>query len=80
MADSAYGHAHAYQIGGSSGTSTVVLKFDSNVMRHGRLGFIRSLGRVSVPVYGVRKGPWAPAASFRHPASARPLSRSQQCR
>ena len=48
MAHSAYGHAHACQIGGSSGTPTVVLKFDSNVMRHGRLGFIRSLGRISV--------------------------------
>lgn len=42
MAHSAYGHAHACQIGGGAGTPAVVLKFDSNVMHHGRLGFIRS--------------------------------------
>jgi D-aspartate ligase len=44
----------------------VVLKFDPNVMHHGGLGVIRSLGRMGVPVYGVHEGPWAPAASSRY--------------
>jgi D-aspartate ligase len=44
-------------------TPAVVLKFDPNVMHHGGLGVIRSLGRLGVPVYGVHEGPWAPAAS-----------------
>jgi D-aspartate ligase len=44
----------------------VVLKFDPNVMHHGGLGVIRSLGRQGVPVYGVHEGPWAPAASSRY--------------
>jgi D-aspartate ligase len=44
----------------------VVLKFDPNVMHHGGLGVIRSLGRKGVPVYGVHEGPWAPAASSRY--------------
>jgi predicted ATP-grasp superfamily ATP-dependent carboligase len=44
----------------------VVLKFDPNVMHHGGLGVIRSLGRLGVPVYGVHEGPWAPAASSRY--------------
>ena len=44
----------------------VVLKFDPNVMHHGGLGVIRSLGRRGVPVYGVHEGPWAPAASSRY--------------
>jgi D-aspartate ligase len=43
-----------------------VLKFDPNVMHHGGLGVIRSLGRMGVPVYGVHEGPWAPAASSRY--------------
>lgn len=47
-------------------TPAVVLKFDPNVMHHGGLGVIRSLGRVGVPVYGVHEGPWAPAASSRY--------------
>jgi D-aspartate ligase len=47
-------------------TPAVVLKFDSNVMHHGGLGVIRSLGRVGVPVYGVHEGPWAPAANSRY--------------
>jgi predicted ATP-grasp superfamily ATP-dependent carboligase len=42
------------------------LKFDPNVMHHGGLGVIRSLGRMGVPVYGVHEGPWAPAASSRY--------------
>ena len=47
-------------------TPTVVLKFDPNVMHHGGLGVIRSLGRLGVPVYGVHEGPWAPAANSRY--------------
>jgi D-aspartate ligase len=43
----------------------VVLKLDRNVMHHGGLGVIRSLGRLGVPVYGVHEGPFAPAASSR---------------
>ena len=46
-------------------TAAVVLKFDPNVMHHGGLGVIRSLGRTGVPVYGVHEGPWAPAANSR---------------
>ena len=44
----------------------MVLKFDQNVLHHGSLGVIRSLGRLGVPVYGVHEGPWAPAASSRY--------------
>ena len=47
-------------------TPAVVLKFDPNVMHHGGLGAIRSLGRLGVPVYGVHEGPLAPAASSRY--------------
>ena len=47
-------------------TPAVVLKFDQNVLHHGSLGVIRSLGRLGVPVYGVHEGPWAPAASSRY--------------
>ena len=47
-------------------TPAVVLKCDPNVMHHGGLGVIRSLGRVGVPVYGVHEGRWAPAASSRY--------------
>ena len=47
-------------------TPAVVLKFDPNVMHHGGLGVIRSLGRAGVPVYGVHEGPRAPAASSRY--------------
>jgi D-aspartate ligase len=50
----------------SGTTPAVVLKFDPNVMHHGGLGVIRSLGRMGVPVYGVHEGPWAPAASSRY--------------
>jgi predicted ATP-grasp superfamily ATP-dependent carboligase len=46
-------------------TPAVVLKLDRNVMHHGGLGVIRSLGRLGVPVYGVHEGPFAPAASSR---------------
>jgi D-aspartate ligase len=47
-------------------TPAVILKFDQNVMHHGGLGAIRSLGRLGVPVYGVHEGPLAPAASSRY--------------
>jgi D-aspartate ligase len=47
-------------------TPAVVLKFDPNVMHHGGLGVVRSLGRMGVPVYGVHEGPWAPAANSRY--------------
>jgi D-aspartate ligase len=47
-------------------TPAVVLKFDPNVMHHGGLGVIRSLGRIGVPVYGVHEGSWSPAAHSRY--------------
>lgn len=47
-------------------TPAVVLKFDQNVMHHGGLGAIRSLGRLGVPVYGVHERRWAPAAGSRY--------------
>jgi D-aspartate ligase len=47
-------------------TPAVVLKLDPNVLHHGGLGVIRSLGRIGVPVYGVHEGPMAPAASSRY--------------
>jgi D-aspartate ligase len=47
-------------------TPAVVLKLDPNVLHHGGLGVIRSLGRIGVPVYGVHEGPLAPAASSRY--------------
>ena len=47
-------------------TPAVILKFDQNVMHHGGLGAIRSLGRIGVPVYGVHERPSAPAASSRY--------------
>jgi D-aspartate ligase len=48
------------------GTPAVVLKFDPNVMHHGGLGVIRSLGRLGVPVYGVHEDALAPAANSRY--------------
>jgi predicted ATP-grasp superfamily ATP-dependent carboligase len=47
-------------------TPAVVLKLDPNMLHHGGLGVIRSLGRLGVPVYGVHEGRWAPAASSRY--------------
>ena len=44
----------------------MVLKFDPNVMHHGGLGAIRSLGRMGVPVYAVQESAWAPAAHSRY--------------
>jgi D-aspartate ligase len=47
-------------------TPAVVLKLDPNVLHHGGLGVIRSLGRLGVPVYGVHESPLAPAAGSRY--------------
>ena len=47
-------------------TPVVILKFDHNVMHHGGLGAIRSLGRLGIPVYGVHEERWAPAAHSRY--------------
>jgi len=47
-------------------TPAVVLKFDPNVMHHGGLGAIRSLGRIGVPVYAVQETSWAPSAHSRY--------------
>jgi D-aspartate ligase len=47
-------------------TPAVLLKFDPNVMHHGALGAIRSLGRMGVEVYAVQETAWAPAASSRY--------------
>ena len=44
----------------------LVLKFDPNVMHHGGLGAIRSLGRMGVPVYAVQESAWAPAGHSRY--------------
>ena len=52
--------------GADTSTPAVVLKLDPNVMHHGGLGVIRSLGRLGVPVYGVHEGPLAPAANSRY--------------
>src|SRR5450755_4195363 len=52
--------------GAETSTPAVVLKLDPNVLHHGGLGVIRSLGRMGVPVYGVHEGPLAPAASSRY--------------
>ncbi|HEY6423569.1 MAG TPA: carboxylate--amine ligase [Pseudonocardiaceae bacterium] len=57
-----------YQLPAEMDTTTpaVILKLDRNVMHHGGLGAIRSLGRLGVPVYGVHEDPLAPAASSRY--------------
>ena len=47
-------------------TPAVVLKFGTDVMHHGGLGAIRSLGRLGVPVYAVVEGRWTPAARSRY--------------
>lgn len=57
---------HSWLAGIDPSTPAVVLKLDANVMHHGGLGVIRSLGRRGVPVYGVHEGWWAPAASSRY--------------
>jgi D-aspartate ligase len=60
------GKLDAARIGADTSTPAVVLKLDPNVMHHGGLGVIRSLGRIGVPVYGVHEGRLAPAASSRY--------------
>ena len=47
-------------------TPAIVLKLDPNVMHHGGLGVIRSLGRQGVRVYAVQEDRWAPAAQSRY--------------
>ncbi len=47
----------------------VVFKLDPNVMHHGGLGVIRSLGRKGVQVYGVHEDSLAPAAHSRYLAA-----------
>lgn len=47
-------------------TPAVLLKFDPNVMHHGGLGAIRSLGRMGVQVYAIQEAAWAPAARSRY--------------
>ena len=47
-------------------TPAVILKLDRNVMHHGGLGAIRSLGRLGVPVYSVHEDLLAPAARSRY--------------
>jgi predicted ATP-grasp superfamily ATP-dependent carboligase len=47
-------------------TPVVVFKLDPNVLHHGGLGVIRSLGRVGVPVYAVQEDSLAPAAHSRY--------------
>lgn len=47
-------------------TPAVVLKLDPNVLHHGGLGLIRSLGRVGVPMYAVHEDKLAPAAHSRY--------------
>jgi D-aspartate ligase len=50
----------------NANTPAVVLKFDSNIMHHGGLGVIRSLGRAGVCVYAVHEDKLAPAANSRY--------------
>jgi D-aspartate ligase len=52
--------------GADTTTPVVLLKFDPNVMHHGSLGAIRSLGRMGVPVYAVQETAWTPAAQSRY--------------
>ncbi|RKT87700.1 Predicted ATP-dependent carboligase, ATP-grasp superfamily [Saccharopolyspora antimicrobica] len=47
-------------------TPAVVFKLDPNVLHHGGLGVIRSLGRAGVPVYAVHEDSLAPAAHSRY--------------
>jgi predicted ATP-grasp superfamily ATP-dependent carboligase len=56
----------AARAGVDTSTPAVVLKLDPNVMHHGGLGVIRSLGRLGVPVYGVHEDRLAPAARSRY--------------
>jgi predicted ATP-grasp superfamily ATP-dependent carboligase len=58
--------AHPPRLNLDTSTPAVILKLDHNVMHHGGLGAIRSLGRLGVPVYGVHEDPLAPAARSRY--------------
>ena len=61
-------------VGIDTTTPAVVLKFDQNVMHHGGLGAIRSLGRLGVPVYGVHgdQGPGGHLSLFAGPVDLAP--------
>jgi D-aspartate ligase len=59
-------HSDGNGSGPDVSTPAVLLKFDRNVMHHGGLGAIRSLGRMGVPVYAVQEAGWAPAAYSRY--------------
>jgi predicted ATP-grasp superfamily ATP-dependent carboligase len=52
--------------GADTTTPAVVLKFDPNVMHHGGLGAIRSLGRSGIAVHSVHEHRLAPAAHSRY--------------
>lgn len=56
------GREHSFD----TSTPAVVLKLSSNVMHHGGLGAIRSLGRAGVPVFGVHERMHAPVATSRY--------------
>ncbi|MEU6267074.1 carboxylate--amine ligase [Saccharopolyspora shandongensis] len=47
-------------------TPAVVFKLDPNVLHHGGLGVIRSLGRIGIPVHAVQEDSLAPAAHSRY--------------
>ena len=53
-------------MGFDTSTPAVVFKLDPNVLHHGGLGVIRSLGRAGVPVYVVAEDSLAPAAHSRY--------------
>jgi D-aspartate ligase len=59
-------HSEGNGTGPDVSTPAVLLKFDQNVMHHGGLGAIRSLGRMGVPVYAVQEAGLAPAAYSRY--------------
>ena len=52
----------------NASTPAVVLKLVPELFHHGGLGFVRSLGRLGVPVYGVHDTLRAPAAYSRYAA------------
>lgn len=58
------GRHHGRLDGLDTSTPAVVFKLDPNVMHHGGLGLIRSLGRAGVPMYAVQEHRYAPAAQI----------------
>ncbi|CAM03190.1 putative ATP-grasp superfamily ATP-dependent carboligase [Saccharopolyspora erythraea NRRL 2338] len=60
------GRHHGRLDGLDTSTPAVVFKLDPNVMHHGGLGLIRSLGRAGVPMYAVQEHRYAPAAHSRY--------------